>query len=268
MPLCQLPQRAVLRLSGPDTREFLQGQLTHDINLLSAGQPVYAALLSPQGKCLFDLFLFADGEDVLLDADASRLDQLVQRLTMFRLRKQVDIAEDPGLYVWQAWGEDAGILASSEPDDPRLPEAGKRFVGPMIAESSKAASLADWHSQRLPLGLCEADEIGEDLLWLEANGRELNGVSFAKGCYTGQENTVRMHHRGKVRKRLIPFEGIAGDSDIMAGERIAGTLRGNLHDGRQMVLLRMQHLESGAELTQDGRPVRAIIPRWLPPELS
>lgn len=266
MPLCQLPQRAVIRLSGSDTRDFLQGQLTHDINLLAPDQPLYAALLSPQGKCLFDLFLHIDGDDVLLDADKSRLDQLIKRLTMFRLRKQVEITEEPDLHVWQAWGEDAESLAPDQSADPRLADAGKRFIGP--TNRNKATSITDYHVWRLPLGLAEADELGEDLLWLETNARELNGVSFAKGCYTGQENTVRMHHRGKVRKRLVPFEGIEGTSDIMAGERIAGTLRGAAHGGRQMVLIRMQYLEEGQPLTQDGRPVQAIIPSWLGAELA
>ena len=254
MPLCHLSDRAIVRLSGPDVRPFLQGLLTSDVQQLTAETPLYAGLLSPQGKALFDLFLFADGDDVLLDVDADQTAALVKRLTIFRLRRQVAISAEPGLHVFQQWGADG--------NDPRLPAAGSRFVA---AEAPADATLADWHAHRLPLGLPASDEIGSDeLLWLETNARELNGVSFTKGCYTGQENTARMHHRDKLRKRLLPLRlaaPAAAGTPVMAGEKEAGTLRGAGLGQLHMALLRMDFADQ--PLSVNGAPAELIRPDWL-----
>lgn len=257
MPLCHLSDRALLRLSGPDARPFLQGLLTHDVTTLSPTAPLHAGLLSPQGKALFQLFLFADGEDVLLDVNAHQIDALSRRLTMFRLRKQVTIAPQPALAVWQQWAE-----PSPHPADPRHLRAGSRFLAPPGGET---APLDTWHAHRLALGLPDADEIGSDeLLWLETNARELNGVSFTKGCYTGQENTARMHHREKLRKRLLPLR-LTGpttpDAKVMAGDRAAGELRGARHGDLQMAIFRMDYL--GQALTVDGAAAELVVPPWL-----
>lgn len=251
-----MSNRAVLRLSGPDVRPFLQGLLTQDVGLLSDRQPLYAGLLSPQGKALFALVLFAQGDDVLVDVEAAQLDALSRRLTMFRLRKQVTIAPEPGLAVWQQWGE-----PSPHPADPRSARAGSRFLAPPGGES---VEIADWHAHRLPLGLPEADEIGSDeLLWLETNARELNGVSFTKGCYTGQENTARMHHRDRLRKRLLAVRVPDGsDGPIMSEGKPAAELRGVRHGDLQMALVRMEFADKPLE--SGGVAVELVKPEWLP----
>ncbi len=260
MSCCHLADRMILRLSGADVRPFLQGLLTQDVDRLSADTPLYAGLLSPQGKALFALFLFADGEDVLIDVAANQAEALAKRLAMFRMRKQVAITPEPGLIVWQAWGGAGGL-----PLDPRSPLAGSRHVGPPAAMPRQTATPDLWHGQRLALGLPDADEIGsDDLLWLETNARELNGVSFTKGCYTGQENTARMHHRDKLRKRLLPIH-LSGpstpDAKLMAGDRPAGELRGTRHGDLQMALFRMEHLDQ--PLKVDGAPAEVLRPAWL-----
>lgn len=257
MTLCHLHQRAVLGLSGPDWRAFLQGLVTADVDTLAPGRPLYAGLLSPQGKALFQLFLFQDGEACLVDVAAGQIDALARRLAMYRLRREVIIAPEPALMVWQAWGS-----GSDGPPDPRLAAAGARFVAPAGRHAADTC-LDRWHAHRLPLGLPEADEIGEDLLWLETNARELNGVSFTKGCYTGQENTARMHYRDRLRKRLLPLRNPeAGSGPPMAGDRIAGEWRGQPHEGMRMALLKTEYLDQ--PLTSDGRPLELIRPAWLP----
>lgn len=255
MPLCHMSNRAVLRLSGPDVRSFLQGLLTQDVGLLSSAEPLYAGLLSPQGKALFALFLFADGDDVLVDVEAHQLDALSRRLAMFRLRRQVVIAPEPGLAVWQQWAE-----PSPHPADPRHRRAGSRFLGPPGGES---VDIGAWHAHRLPLGLPEADEIGSDeLLWLETNARELAGVSFTKGCYTGQENTARMHHRDKLRKRLLGVRVPAGvDGPILCDGKPAAELRGVRHGGLQMALVRMEYADGPLDI--GGVAVELLKPEWL-----
>ena len=248
--------RAVLRLSGPDVRPFLQGLLTQDVTALTDRAPLYAGLLSPQGKALFALFLFADGEDVLLDVEAGQLDALSRRLTMFRLRRQVVIAPEPGLAVWQQWGEPC-----PHPVDPRHVRAGSRFLAPTGGGS---VDVAEWHAHRLPLGLPEADEIGADeLLWLETNGRELNGVSFSKGCDTGQENTARMHHRDKLRKRLLAVRVPGGvDGPVTSEGKPAAELRGVRHGDLQMALVRMEFADRPLDIA--GVAVELLKPEWLP----
>ncbi len=255
MPNCHLEDRQILRLSGPDTRDFLQGLVTNDLNALSPETPLYAGLLSPQGKALFQLFLFADGQGVLIDVNAGQVEALTKRLTMFRLRMQVLIAPEPSLVVWQGWGE-----TSPHPSDPRSPLAGSRWLA---SPGTGSATMADWHQHRLSLGLPDADEIGSDeLLWLETNARELNGVSFTKGCYTGQENTARMHHRDKLRKRLLPIRVPAnGEIALMSGDRAAGELRGTRHGDLQMAIFRMDYVDQ--PLTVGDETAELITPPWL-----
>lgn len=257
----------IVRLSGPDARPFCQGLLTQDVTLLAADRPLYAGLLSPQGKALFDLFLFADGAndgaDVLLDVDSGRALLLVKRLAMFRLRRQVEITLDPAIAIFQQWGESG--------NDPRLAAAGNRFPAPAADQPKADATMADWHAHRLPLGLPASDEIGcDDLLWLETNARELNGVSFTKGCYTGQENTARMHHRDKLRKRLLPLHLLApgplsgpATGAVMAGERQVGELRGERHGGWQMALIRVDLVQGDTPLQAGGQAARLRWPAWL-----
>lgn len=194
-----LSDRAVVRLSGDDVRGFLQGLVTNDVG---GALPVWAGLLTAQGKALFDFVLWADGEDVLIDCEAAQADALVRRLSLYRLRRQIAIARDESLAVHWALQVDA-------PEDPRLGGLGHRW----IAAPGEAAT--GWHVHRLSLGVAEgAAELGQDKsLWLECNAAELGGVSFTKGCYVGQENTARMNWRQKVNRRLAVVRADADPGD-------------------------------------------------------
>ncbi|MFD1950830.1 YgfZ/GcvT domain-containing protein [Sphingomonas arantia] len=185
-----LSDRAVIRLSGTDVRGFLQGLVTGDV---TGPLPVWVGLLTPQGKALFDFLVWADGDDLLLDVEAEQADALLRRLSLYRLRRPITILRDEGLAVHWALDGDAGV------PDPRLAALGHRWIAP------PSAPATGWLAHRLSLGVMEGiAELGSDrTLWLEANARELNGVSFVKGCYVGQENTARMHHRSKVNRRLL-----------------------------------------------------------------
>lgn len=196
MPAQRLTNRAAIRLApldeSEDVRNFLQGLVTNDV---SSELPVYAALLSAQGKHMFD-FLVWDGGDgaLLLDCEAAIAEELAKRLSLYRLRRKIEIAVDPALGVF--WSIDGDGVADS-----RLPELGKRRIGE-ISDDDDSGNQA-WLQHRLSLGVAEGrDELG-DILWLETNAVELNGVSFAKGCYIGQENTARMNWRQKVNRRLV-----------------------------------------------------------------
>ena len=181
MPNTRLFDRCVIRLSpteaGEDARQFLQGLVTQDS---AAEMPLWAGLLSPQGKALFDFILWADGDDVLIDCEGAQADALVRRLSMYRLRRKTEGRTDP-----------------------RHAELGTRWLGAPAADDVDVS--AAYRAHRLGLGITEGvHELGsEQTLWLEANAAELNGVSFTKGCYVGQENTARMNWRQKVNRRLV-----------------------------------------------------------------
>lgn len=192
-----LADRALLRIAGEDVRGFLQGLVTNDV---FGALPVWAGLLTPQGKALFDFLIWADGDDLLIDCEADQADALIRKLSLYRLRRPIRIAREPGLAVH--WSHDAARGMA----DPRDAKLGARWIAP------PGVPATGWLAHRLGCGIVEGvAELGQDkTLWLECNAREQNGVSFTKGCYIGQENTARMQYRGKVNHQLAV---VAADLD-------------------------------------------------------
>ena len=231
MSATTLTDRAVIRLSGEDVRGFLQGLVTSDV---TGSLPVWGGLLTPQGKCLFDFIIWADGDDLLLDCAATVVDELIKRLSIYRLRRAMRIDCDDSLAVH--WSPDGGGTP-----DPRLAELGRRWLAPADGPAS------GWLEHRLHLGVCEGRAELGDVLWLECNAAELNGVSFAKGCFVGQENTARMNWRQKVNRRLLVVPGAGGQRS------------------------RAEYPELGLSVVHarvDAIPENAIIPRWLKEALA
>jgi tRNA-modifying protein YgfZ len=191
----QLKSRSIIRMHaedpGEDVRGFLQGLVTNDVG---GGLPVYAALLSAQGKAMFDFFVWADGEDILLDCEAETADNLAKRLSLYRLRRKISIARDETQSVHWSLDQVGGAAP-----DPRLTALGYRWIAASESDAADEAYLA----HRLSLGVPEGQSELADILWLETNAVELSGVSFEKGCYIGQENTARMNWRQKVNRRLV-----------------------------------------------------------------
>ncbi len=213
-----MSNRRILRLSGPATHDFLQGLVSNDMAKLPQG-PIYAALLTPQGKYMADFFLAADGEDVLLDVDASLADMLVQRLTMYKLRAQVDIA-DTDLHAHRGLGAPPADGFA----DPRHPALGWRAY----RDHPQTDDTTDWDSLRVAHLIPETGiELTPDTFLLEAGFERLNGVDFRKGCYVGQEVTARMKHKTELRKGLAKVK-ITGQApvgtELSADGKAAGTL--------------------------------------------
>jgi folate-binding protein YgfZ len=226
MAATTLTDRALVRMSGEGVRDFVQGLVTNDV---MGALPVWAGLLTPQGKCLFDFLIWDDGDDLLLDCEAGAADDLVKRLTIYRLRRAIGIARDDSLAVHWSLDGDRGV------SDPRLAALGRRWLGPA------SDPALGWCEHRLRLGVCEGRAELGDLLWLECNAAELNGVSFTKGCFVGQENTARMNWRSKVNRRLFVVDGLVDGA------------RASYPDlGLSVVHARLDALPDGA-----------IIPGWL-----
>ncbi|HKT85140.1 MAG TPA: folate-binding protein [Novosphingobium sp.] len=204
MTATRLFDRAVLRLSphkdsGEDAADFLQGLVTSDVK---DKLPAWTGLLSPQGKVLFDFLVWPSGTDLLIDCEAAAADDLAKRLSIYRLRRAIDIGRDESLTVH--WRPHIGDGAAT---DPRLSALGERWLAPIDATDENQSESADaaWRAHRLSFGVTEGRaELGYgETLWLECNAAELHGVSFTKGCYVGQENTARMNWRQKVNRRLV-----------------------------------------------------------------
>jgi folate-binding protein YgfZ len=236
MAATTLTDRTVVRLSGEDVRGFLQGLVTSDV---AGALPVWTGLLTPQGKCLFDFNVWpddkGDGDDLLLDCEADAADDLVKRLSIYRLRRPITIERDPQLAVHWSLAGDQGV------PDPRLAALGRRWLAP----ADEGAS--GWLEHRLDLGVCEGRAELGDLLWLECNAAELNGVSFSKGCFVGQENTARMNWRQKVNRRLFVVRGSGGERARVEYPAI----------DRSVVHARV-----------DAIPANAVIPDWLEAALA
>ncbi len=258
--IAELTDRAVIALSGPETREFLQGLVTNDVKRVAPGQLTYAALLTPQGKILFDFFI-AEGEDgLLLDCRREARDALVKRLSLYKLRAKVEIKARDDLAVFA--GPDAALA------DPRLAALGRRTIAPKAAAPLGAE---DYLSRRLGLGIPEGADFGSDRMFaLDAGLDELHAVSFDKGCYVGQELTARMKHRGTARKRLLPVTTKDGnplparDVPVTAGGQEIGVIASG-YGARGFALIRLDRLAeaSDAHLEAGGEAVDVTKPAWL-----
>jgi folate-binding protein YgfZ len=255
--MAHLTDRAVIALWGPESHSFLQGLVTGDVRRIEPGLPVYAALLTPQGKILFD-FQISERENVLfIDCLKTRRDALMKRLSLYKLRAKIDMLDR----------DDLGVFVGEGPSDPRLPALGPRTVKPL--EPSEAGDEA-YLARRLDLGVPEGEDFGSDRMFaLDAGLDELHGVSFDKGCYVGQELTARMKHRGKDRKRLLPVATIDGnplparDVPVTGGGVEIGTVT-SIYGPRGFALLRLDRLEAcGTQLEAAGVPVTVAKPDWL-----
>ncbi|MDP1632351.1 MAG: folate-binding protein [Caulobacter sp.] len=262
----ELKSRALVSVSGDDWRTFLQGLVTQDVETLAAGELRHAALLSPQGRLLFDLLILGRNDGCWLDVAADRREALIPRLLMYRLRARVEIAplEQPVSALFPAPRD--GVGAPGFVPDPRLPALGLRGYGAAPPAGVVIAEEAAWEAHRLALGVPEAADFGEDKTFpIEANFDLTHGIDFKKGCFVGQETTSRMKRRGQIKSRMLPiaFDGPppAFGAEVLAGELRAGqVLSGG--PGRSMALLRLDRIE-GATLTVDGRPVTVERPDWL-----
>lgn len=285
-----LTDRGVLAVSGPDARGFMQGIVTNDVRRVDRARVVYAALLTPQGKFLFDFVMADDGAGgLLLDTKRERLPALADRLAFYKLRAKADVADvSDDLAVSALIGDGAPEAAKLRGDagdarrdgdavyavDPRLAALGVRCLHPAgddpFADRAEG-SLDDYHAHRLALAVPEAgtDVLVDKSFILESNFEELNAVDFEKGCYVGQELTARTKFRGKVRRRLFGVV-VHGDpppagAPVTAGGAEIGELRGVRGD-RGVALIRTDRLaEAGgddATVMAGGVRVTPFKPEW------
>jgi folate-binding protein YgfZ len=262
----KLADRALVKVSGPDWRGFLQGLLTQDVEGLTSGEIRFAALLTPQGKLLYDLFLIGRDDGCLMDVAAQYRDALVQRLSIYRLRAKVEITAVESA-VTALWSEEATPSGDGWLRDPRLPALGWRGYDAAPPASARIADETAYHAHRIALGVPDpaGDCPPETTYPIEANFDLLHGIDFHKGCFVGQETTSRMKRRGAIKTRLVPV-AFSGPPPVYGAEVLAGDLRaGEIRlgqDGAAMALLRLDRID-GAALTVDGRALTVTPAAYL-----
>ena len=267
-----LPDRGIVRVGGTDAESFLQGLITNDIGLLADAPAIFAALLSPQGKILFEFLVVKDVDGFLLDVAASEVADFVKRLTLYKLRAKVAIEDQSSTQQvfanatgytdprFAALGERA-IAACGSPPTPALPQKGREMgaefdatVSPVTDRSpsplwggARGGGSQDYDARRIALGVPEG---GKDyafgaLFPHEAMFDQLNGVSFSKGCYVGQEIVARMQHRGTARSRFLMVTGTGPlpptGTEILAGTTPLGAM-GSSAGTQGLALVRLDRL--------------------------
>lgn len=259
-----LAKRSVIRVSGPDAPTFLNNLLTQDLSAPDGGAR-FAALLTPQGKILFDAIVVPTGDGFFLDIAGAALEAAVRRLSLYRLRARVAVDAAPDLAVY--WGDGADAF-----DDPRLAALGRRAIRPI--EPAPAGDEA-WDAQRIALGVpAFGEDFGpEEVFLLDVNYDALGGVSYKKGCFIGQEVTSRMKRKGEVRRRTLiaRFEGIAPakDTPILSADAPIGEIASSA-GAIALAFVRLDRwraqVAAGAPITADGRILQLEIPSYLEPE--
>jgi len=273
-----LADRRLIQITGPDWRSFLQGLITQGVETLEDGAVAYGALLTPQGRLLFDMFIWAEPDGAVLDVAVEGREALIARLSMYRLRAKVTITAKDGEVFVLFPGEQAGAPTGWR-TDPRLAALGWRAIGaaPPPAEANPV-SLEAYHAHRIALGVPDLvrDGLSDKAYAVEADFDLLNGVDFSKGCFVGQETTSRMKRRGQIKTRLctLSFDGPPppqgaevlcsdgpGTAALRAGEVLSAS------NGHALALMRLDRA-FGRELSVDGRPLHLAPADWLLPALT
>lgn len=274
--IAELTDRTAIRVTGDDAHKFLQDVVTNDVTRAVDGKAVHAALLTPQGKILFDFFLLDRGDHFLLECARDTVDELIKRLMFYRLRAAVEFEDlSNEVRIWAAWqGDPACDDDAVKFADPRVETLGFRVVAPVSSEMAdtgcKLSSEDAYHGHRISLGVPEAGKdyaLGETFPH-EADYDQLDGVDFHKGCYVGQEVVSRVEHRGTARKRIVP---VRGASELSAGEQVSGGdseigVMGSVSGDRGLAMIRLDRAEKaisqGRELRAGNVDIALEQPSW------
>lgn len=268
MPTVRLEDRALIRVTGEDAGTFLHGLVTTDISGLPQSLARPGALLTPQGKILFDFLVFRAESGFFLDTRAETANDLAKRLKLFRMRAKAEISEPEQSIVAVGWDGDSAASRdeSGRVVDGRFDVAVTRSFG-ATAEAANAPRTL-WDALRIVHGVAELgpDYPASDAFPHDVNFDQTGGVSFRKGCYVGQEVVSRMQHRGTARKRVLIASGanvLEPGVDIFAGGRVCGRL-GTAAGSEALAIARLDRvkaaMDAGAAITAGGVDIALTLP--------
>ncbi|TAY16345.1 folate-binding protein [Rhizobium leguminosarum] len=264
MPAVFLKDRLLLFVSGAEAQSFLQNLITTDITAFGPDEARPGALLTPQGKILFDFMIWRDGDGYTIETDAGQRDGLLKRLTMYKLRAAVTLSPSTEDGVTVSWGEDAEGARDS-----RFAKAGVTLTRRAGRHGDGAEALYD--ALRISHGIVTSgfdfalqDAFPHDVL-MDFNG----GLSFRKGCYVGQEVVSRMQHRGTARRRVVTVSAATAlpgtGTEITAAGKLVGTL-GSVEGGNGLAIVRIDRagaaIAAGTPLLAGDTPVSLVLPAW------
>uniref|UniRef100_A0AC35GXR0 Aminomethyltransferase folate-binding domain-containing protein n=1 Tax=Panagrolaimus sp. PS1159 TaxID=55785 RepID=A0AC35GXR0_9BILA len=271
MQIAKLAHRALLSLKGPETLPFLQGLLTKDLNTLDSTKCAYSFLLNAKGRIVADFIIYkpqAAENEILLETDADRIEHLEKLFTLYRLRKKVEITKPSTEIFFVFPGSNSNEINERCFVDPRVGQTfGSRFLG----NAKETSNSDDYLRRRLEWGIGEGYAELKDQIPLNINGDFLNGISYDKGCYIGQELIARTHHTGIIRSRLLPFKTTAknlkSNSSVLDsnGKRRGKVIK--IFDGFGISIVSIEGVLTKQKfLSEDGESLEFSIPKWWPIE--
>jgi len=286
-----LSHKSIFLITGKDKIEFLQNIISNDIRHVSKEQSIYSTLLSPQGKFLYDFNIIQSGEDFLIQCNKNDIDDLITRLTIYKLRSDVVfVKKDEELLSLFINVDSKGIFESSKKilgstmvnefgiffNDTRISEFG---IHGIIQKNKAEEFVKTLNLQTLPIQtyqkLCHnigffeflSKDILNQIFSLELNLKELHGVDFKKGCFVGQENTARMNLKEKIRRRLLPVQILNGQpkeqETIKLNDKIIGKIVSTDPHCFALIKTEEEGLLFKQSINLDSASIKIIKPYWL-----
>ena len=285
-----LEDRAILFIQGKDAKDFLQNIITNDINKVNEFNSLFASILTPQGKYLFDFLIIKHKNGYFLDCEKIQADKLFNQLTLYKLRSKVEIINLSNEFVVAAISKDkflefdkakalSGLTIRYREDpvvlDPRNKELGARIIINLeklylsLKKLNLISSNVDEYyelSHQLGIAQIDTEKLKNQLFGIECNFEELNGIDFQKGCYVGQENTARIKLKNKLIKRLFPIKVISGtleNGTIEYKEIEVGKI---LIKGRfpfALIKFKQINLDEDIEYKCGEATLKIIKPEWI-----
>ena len=233
-----LEDRGVLYISGEECAEFLQNLITNDLNKVSEDNSCFASLLTPQGKYLFDFIIIKHKEGYFVDCEKKIINELLNKLNLYKLRSKVEILNLSNEFVVAAIGKEKFLTFENAKDivgntikyrsdpiilDPRNSALGGRIIINLeklylsIKKLNlKSSNVKEYYDHSFSIGIPQIDtqKLQNKLFGIECNFEELHGLDFKKGCYVGQENTARIKLKDKKSKKLFPIKVLEGEIKI------------------------------------------------------
>ena len=286
-----LEDRGLLYINGSDAKDFLQNLITNDINNVSENKSCFAALLSPQGKYLFDFIIIKHKQGFFLDCEKKQIDSLLKQLNLYKLRSKIEIMNLSNEFVVAVMSHEKFLSLENSKDlegytvkfredslilDPRSKLLGARLIINLeklylsikkLGLKSSDKSEYYFLSHRLGIPQFKTENLQNKVFGIECNFDEINGIDFKKGCYVGQENTSRIKLRNKLSKRLLPIEIIEGkaciDENIMIKDKIIGKILIDEIYPFALIKFKDEKVDYSDEYFSKSAKIKIIKPHWI-----